>query len=343
MTSSKVGLWRWKVAALAGIALAGAAVVSAPAAAAPVWVAKIITRLPRTEEELAAAHAASTDPSLQVAVGDPLEVRDFAGKTEYDVTIRDGDRAVARTLPYEYSRLGVVSNGLEVLPEDQANLPPVSSRRIMSRVNGNYISLQVRVQREPESGAVYLYYKPFAAVGAYGSDEAQEFAPLMEDSVNNVRGLGLWVSKTDRPSAEAFRTFVGINKDMMQFENPDGGEPIVQPHYELFFVRLRETDGQFELHTFNTNEFRTRLNYLHPYRAPTSADDCSMKSTIYFTEYTAAKQSPSAKVSRQVDIRPQAYFEISQLDAYVTEQGLEGDAFDNLNVVLDAIIDGKIE
>src|SRR5690606_30413680 len=131
---------------------------------------------------------------------------DFAGKTEYDITVREGGEAVAKKLPYEYSRLGVISYGLELEPADEANLPTVSRGRILSKVNGNYISIQLRLQRDPATGNVYLYYKPFAAIGAYGADTTQEFAALMEDSVRNCRGVGLWVAKGEKPSAEAFRT-----------------------------------------------------------------------------------------------------------------------------------------
>ncbi|MBX3413131.1 MAG: hypothetical protein KF708_10620 [Pirellulales bacterium] len=318
---------------------------SAPAQAAdtPLWVAKTITKLPRTHEELAAAHAASKAASIQVAVGDPLEIEDFAGKTEYDVTVTEKGKKVAKKLPYDYSRLGVVSYGMQLTPEDQEKLPSVSKSRILSRVGGNYISIQLRVHRDQSTGHVYLYYKPFAAIGTYGQPGAQEFAALMEDSVRDCRGLGLFVGPGEKPSAEAFRTFVGINRDTLAKPNPTGGDPILEPHYELFFVRARVNGDQVELHSFNTSEYMTRLNYLRPYKSPETLAESDIDSTIFFTAYTAAKQSPSAKAAWQIDIRPRSYFEIAQLDEFAKSQGMQGDFLDNLTAVLDAIIDGKVE
>lgn len=315
----------------------------AQSADAPIWVAKTISKLPRTPEELAAAHAASKDASIQLAVGDPLEIKDFAGKTEYDVTLVEDGKKVAKKLPYDYSRLGIVSYGMQIAPEDQEKLPSVSKARILARVAANYISIQLRVHRDQATGNIYLYYKPFAAIGEYGLPGAKEFAALMEDSVRDCRGLGLFVPAGTKPTAEAFRTFVGINRDTLTEENPQGGEPILAPHYELFFVRARVDGDKVTLHSFNTSEYMTRLNYLRPYTEPPTLADTDIDSTVFFTAYTAAKQSPSAKAARKIDIRPRQYFEIAELDEFAKAQGLQGDFFDNLTVVLDAIIDGKAE
>lgn len=307
-----------------------------------IWVAKTVSSLPRTEEELAEAHAQSKAASLQVPVGDPLQLPDFKGHTEYDITVRKDGAAVTKKLPYDYCRLGAISYGMQLTADDQANLPSVSKGRIMTKVDGNYISVQMRVQREPETGAIYLYYKPFAAVGAYGESTTQEFAPLIEDSVRNARGLGLWVKSGTPASAEAFRTFVGISLDTLSNADPAGGPDQLAPHYELFFVRARVEGDQVALHTFTTNEYRTRLNYLPPYQDPATREDCNVVSTIYFTEYTAAKQSPSAKAARQIDIHARSSFAMEELDAYAAAEGWTGDALDNLTELLDAIIDGKL-
>lgn len=326
-------------------AIASAAVLSGCVlyAESPTWIAKPISKLPRTEEELAAAHAASKSASIQVPVGDPLEIENFEGKTEYSVTVVEDGQKVTKKLPYDYSRLGVVAYGMRLTPEDEANLPVVSKNRILKRVNGDYISIQIRVHRDSANGNIYLYYKPFAAIGAYGLPGSQEFAALMEDSVRDCRGLGLFVPEGTPPSAEAFRTFVGINRDTLLVENADGGGLVESPHYELFFVRARVEGDRVELHSFNTSEYLSRLNYLKPYEAPETVDECDIDSTILFTAYTAAKQSPSAKAARQIDIRPRRMFPLAELDEYVRQQGMQGDALDNLIPVLDAIIDGKVK
>lgn len=311
--------------------------------AGPVLVAKILREIPRTDEQLAEAHAKSRAASLQVPVGQALEVKDFAGETYYDVTVQENGSAVKRRLRFEFSRLGVVTYGMEIDPADQLDLPLVSKRRILRRVNGNYISIQLRVQRDPQSGAVYLYYKPFAAVGSYRARGTQEFATLMEDSVRDFRGLGLFVKDGTSVTAENLRTFVAVSKNTMALVNSQNGRVEIKPHYELLFVRARVEGDQIELHAFGTAEYRTRLHYLKPYDVPGDADDTTLKSTIFFTEYTAAKQSPTAKAARRVHFESRASYDLSHLDGFAAAQGFDGDALENVTEVLDAIIDGEVD
>ncbi len=306
----------------------------------PVWVAKVLRKLPRDEAAMATAHKKSRDAAVQVIAGDPLQVFDFAENTSYGVTV--GGKKLQ--LPYRYSRLGALTYGMQLTPEDQASLPSVSKRRILRKVNGNYISLQLRVQRDEATGNVYLYYKPFAVVGAYGNAErSQEFSPLMEDSVRDVRGVGLFVKPGTPPSAEAFRTFVAINKNTLAIDSPDSDEPVLKPHYEFFFGRLRVDGDAMQLHVFGTTQHRTQLNYFQAYSAPTTPEECMMLSTIFFTEYTIAKQSPSAKAARDVVVQRRRQISLDDADAFATEKGYEGDAWDNLTAILDAIIDGDLQ
>lgn len=309
------------------------------AAEQPIWMAKVLHELPREEAAIAAAHDKSRDAAVQIAAGDPLEVTDFEGKTSYSVTI--GGKK--RELPYRYSRLGAMTYGMQLTPEDEANLPSVSKSRILSKVNGNYISLQLRVQQDEATGSVYLYYKPFALVGAYSNQQlSQEFSPLMEDSVRDVRGIGLFVKPGTTPSAEAFRTFVAINRNTITVDSPGSAEPLLESHYEFFFGRLRVEGDDMQLHVFGTTEYRTQLNYLNAYHAPTTREDCTLLSTIFFTEYTLAKQSPSAKATREVVINRQAQVSLDQANEYAAAQGFKGDAWDNLTEILDAMIDGQL-
>lgn len=309
-------------------------------AAAPQWVAQILRRVPRTQEEMQVAFDKSKNSSVQVGVDEPLETPDFAGQTSYDVTI--GGKK--ESLKFAYSRLGILSYGMEVAPPDQENLPSVSKNRILTRVGGDYISMQMRIHRDLSTGAVYLYYKPFAAVGSYAGGNTQEFAPLMEDSVRDLRGLGLFVKTGEKIDPEALRTFVAVNKTTVVEEGMEEAPmPPTKPHYELQLVRARVDGDQVELHTFVTNEYGKQFHYLKPYHTPTTRDECDVVSVMYFTEYSAAKQSPSAKALRRTDFNGRASFSLAQLDEYAASAGWEGDALDNLTQLLDAIIDGKIK
>jgi len=311
-------------------------------AAGPVWIAQIVRHIPRTEKELAEAHQKSRNASIQIPIGEPLEIRDFVGETDYNVVLRREGRKVREKLHYEFSRLGVLTYGMNLLPEDRRQLPSVSKRRILNRVDGNYIALAVRVQREPKTGAVYLYYKPFAAVGAYGDTKTHEFSALMEDSVRDIRGIGLFVEPGTPISAESLRTLVAINKNLVESKDADTGQSVLQSHYELLIVRARVDGGRVALYVFGTNRSLGRLNYFQPYAPPDSRQACTIESSIYFTKYTAARQSPTEKALRKIKLRTQAEYPMHELDAYVASQGLEGPALDHLTLVADDIIDGRI-
>ena len=314
-------------------------VTSLASAAAPQWVAQILRKVPRTQEEMAAAFDKSKNSSVQVGVDEPMETPNFEGETSYDVTV--GGKK--ESLKFAYSRLPILSYGMEVAAQDQESLPTVSKNRILTRVSTDYISLQIRVHRDLASGAVYLYYKPFAAVGKYAGGPTQEFAPLMEDSVRDVRGLGLFIKPGEKVEAANLRTFVACNKTIIVEEGQEtAAKPATKPHYELQVIRARIDGDKVALHTFVTNEYGKRFHYVKPYETPKDRDACDVKSVMYFTEYTAAKQSPSAKALRQTIFNSRASFSLEQLDAYAKSAGLEGDALDNLTAVLDAAIDGKI-
>jgi len=306
----------------------------------PIWITKICRDVPTTPAELEAAHQGSTAASLQVAVGEPLELTDWSGQTTYDVTVNDGDAKVKKQLPFEYCRLGCFTYGMQLTPEDQQQLPIASKNRILDRVASNYISIQLRVHREHPSGAPYLYFKPFAAIGIFGQPETQEFHALMEDSVRELRSLGLFVKQGTPISAESLRTFVAVNKDVMTRQGTTGEERV--PHYELAFVRARFDGDQPVLHSFVTNEHRQVINYLAPYVTPQDRAQCTFDSSIFFTEYTVAKQSPSAKATRNLVIDTRGRFNLAELDAYAAQQNWGGTALENLSETLDAIIDGKV-
>ncbi|MCA9102462.1 MAG: hypothetical protein KDA63_14975 [Planctomycetales bacterium] len=310
------------------------------------WPVRVIREVPLTTEAIAAAHAQSKNACHQVAVGDPMQIADFAGEAVYTVPVKKDGKVTSVKLPFRYSRLGVLTFGMQLQPSDQARLPAVSKSEILDRIASNYISIQVRVQRDAETGAVYLHYQPFAAVGMYQNPgKTDEFQPLMEDSVRDVRSLGLFFPDGSKPSAEAFRTLVAVSKSTVAVDgsSPDDPDPATETEYELIFVRARIDGDDVQLHSFTTGNDRTVLRYLPPYVDPATADDCNVTSTIFFTEYTAAKQSPSAKVNRSTVVNSQANFTMEQLNAFAAEQGWQGDAMANLTATLDAIIDGKIK
>ena len=109
-------------------------------------------------------------------------------------------------------------------------------------------------------------------------------------------------------------------------------------------ARLRvDTEDDISLHGFVTSGDRTQLNYLPEYAAPTSGDETSVLSTIFFSEYGPAKLAPSAKQTRDAEVHHRGRYPIERLDALVASAGRSGDALDHLTFVLDAIIDGRLD
>jgi hypothetical protein len=155
--------------------------------------------------------------------------------------------------------------------------------------------------------------------------------------------VGLFVKRGTPITAEALRTFVGVNKTMITDEaNPDAPQPKLAKNFEFTFVRARVAGDRVALHTFVTDGHRTRLHYLHPYEPPPAFTDCDVQSVLLFTDYSVAKQSPSAKAIRHAKIRDRAMFPVVDLDKWASGKGWSGGALDNLTELLDAIIDGQL-
>jgi hypothetical protein len=311
---------------------------------APVWVTKPIHHVPRTIAEVAAAHAQSNDACAQIPADAPLEIGDFASRIAYDVTPEGKGQQPARSCLYAASRRGALSFGLEMSKADQAKLPLLSSSIIMNHINGTYVSIQVRVHRELPDGQPYLHYRPLAAMGVYGKPlKSTSLEELVEESVANVRGLGLFVKPGQPLSAEALRTLVIANKCTVAKVDAASGSTRLIPYYDLFFVRARVDGDKIALHSFATKDELSKLCYVRPYESPDDSTECGVTSTIYFTKYAYAGQYPTAQAARACRYNSQAEFTMAELDRFAAASGWKGDALDNLTDLLDAIIDGRVK
>jgi hypothetical protein len=309
-------------------------------------VGTVIRRIPRTEAEVIAAHAQAEErASLEIPPGQALESPAIDERVVYQV---GSDSAERKDVEYLAGRRALLSFGMEISVADQANLPFLSGSTILDRVNSNYLVIEARLQRPATGGPPYLYSRPLAAVGDYANAEkTQEWAELMQSSVRDLRGVGLFVKPTVPVTAEALRTLVVINKSVLAIEEPGRSAPRLKDCYELMLVRLRveqSTDGEerLALHVFATTDDRVKLHYLRAYERPSRTDECSIKSTIYFTEYKYANLYPSAKASRQSVVRSRETFTIAELDQYAATAGLGGDAWDHITEILDAVVDGRV-
>jgi len=355
------------LAIVAALAAVSALAMGVARAEPPIFVTNLLYRVPRTEAEAALAHEQSRSAALQLADGLPLDGSDEVRRVWYDVKLdngkadggkADGGKAdgtkidgasgypIERSLPYEYTRRGVLCFGTRMSSRDRADLPLITSAAILDRVNTNFVSLQVRVHRDAAGGEPYLHYRPEAAVGVYGKSEASiAFAALQQNALRDVRGLGLFVKRGEALSPSRLRTLVIVNKGQVVLEDTTTGEIDLNPSLELMFVRARPqavTADELELHAFATSGDRRRLHYLKPFALPAKLDECGIQSTVRVTEYQLAGQYPSARAARQIHYRAIVSLPVERLNQYASAAGWSGDALDNLTETLDAIIDGKI-
>lgn len=334
------------LAALGMVGGAGACARAEP----PDWLPNVIHRVPRTDAELKAAHAANeANAALEVPAGQPLEVSGFAER----VTHRLGDAPPRRRLrrrgptsEVQASRIGVLSLGMEMTPQDQANLPYLSGNTILGIVNAYYVGIQARVEREP-GGAPYLFHRALGVVGLYADRrQTQASTDLVSQSLKELRGLGLLVPAGVEPEPEQLRTLVLVNRSTLAVPAAGQAAPQIKHVYELMFLRARvtgdERNPQVAVHAFGTSDERTRLHHYPPYKPPTRLHECGIAATIFFTEYGFGGIVPSAKATRKATVNSQSSFSTAELDAFAARQGLSGGWLDNVTPTLDAIIDRRL-
>ncbi len=306
-------------------------------------VGTVVHAIPRTHDELAVAHEqAAARMGVLVSPGKPLHVPHL---TEQRV-VRDARTAAGQLLDmpltFDYSRHSFLAVGMDMTPGDQRTLPFFSGSTILDRVRRYYLCFGVHVKRDM-SGQMYLDDRAHVAVADFSSAKSQPSIEMVDSSIRDLRGHGLFVRPDESLSDESLRTLVLINKSTLVKRDSQGRERYA-PSYELTFVRalVDERDQGVELHVFTTANERAELHYLEPFAPPQSLADCGMKGTVTFTQYGFAGQLPSAKAIRQASVRSQSSISMDDFDRFAMQQNWTGGAFDHLTQALDAIIAGKL-
>ncbi len=303
---------------------------------------KTIRRLPRSESDVALAHAQNVGESCEpLPPGQPLELSSFVPY----LTDRDSRRRT-NELPVPSSRRHIFSLGLDMSSQDQTQLPKLSGRTILNRLNSRYVSVQARVHRDPVSRVMYLAHRPLAATAEYRKVPlTMEFSESGAASLTEIRGLGLFLNSKESPAPENLRTLVLTYKSTW-LPTTVIGSGRTKDRYEFIFVRARisklGSSERLNLYTFATAEDRQQLHWLRECSGPTRPDTCSIKGTIVFTQYEQADLIPTASATRSMKLSSAATYTLDDLNRYARTQGWTGDALDNLTSTLDAVIDGKV-
>lgn len=294
-----------------------------------------ILRLPKTDAESQTAHQeAEADAAILIAEDEKVEAVDRSEMLYFPIA--KGEIEVA------CDRRSFITMGSQLLPEDQKKLPYFSGNTILNCVKRYYLSVQAMVARNPQ-GTLYLVDRARLAVAMY-TDPAmtQESTELVENSAKEMRSLGMFTAASGADSPP--RTLVILNRNVLAEPQPDGTEGL-RPNYEFAFFHLHidPKDATPAVHAFVTTGRRTRFHWLRQCSKPGKPEECAIEGTIFFTKYGYGGLVPLAKATRNVKLNEQAATEISQLNEWVTRRGLSGDAWDQLPVILDAVIAGELK
>jgi hypothetical protein len=305
---------------------------------------KLIRILPRNADEIAHAHERAKASSCEtVPSGEPLEITSFTPQ----LTQRDRTELARGVILLPSSRRHMLTVGLEVRESDKPRLPKVSRGRILQYLQDHYVTLQARIQKDPITGKLFLHHRPLAATTSFGRGRLTEsFTEPTLLAVQDFHSLGIFLPSNQTPKPENLRTLVMIYKSFTVGATTGTGKIPLKPVYEWVFVRGVEPVDQdarhLVLHVFCTSGERRRMHRLVAWESPKNPRDCGIFASVVFTEYTTLGLIPSKSATREVDYKSEMVFEWSDLDAFASEQGWTGDALDNLQPTLDAIIDGKL-
>lgn len=269
--------------------------------------------------------------------GAPVRISEFHSPTnENDIPDRNSQPTALS------SRRHVMSVGLDMLADDRGDLPLLSKGQILEHLASEYITIQVRLQKDPITGELFLHRRPIAAMvplpaGSLTTSMSEELV----ETLQFYRGVGLFLPEGETATAANLRTLVLLHRS----DRPDPGSSVLRPHLEYLFVHARpknsRADSGLDLHVFATSNERAVLHWLHKDASPRSVADCALVTYIYFTEYTHGGLYPGGSLTRQTRLDARASYRVDDLAKFSAERGWGEGAFDRLPALLDAIVSGE--
>ena len=298
---------------------------------------RTISALPFQVSDLKAAHDRSNGYAAELLPeGEAFEIKTFTPfLTKRDETEASNRRSDTCT------RRHAISVGLEVLNDDQKHLPVLSREQILSYLKSHFVTVQVRVYREPITRALYLGPRCLAATRAFvGNTLSQSFSPTVAESLSNMRSLGLMLPARAKATPANLRTLVIAHKN----EITSGGRgALAKTIYELMFIRAHEAGpDRLELHTFATSEERTLLHLVKPAEKPTIPADCSVRGAVHFTEYSHGGVYPKKAITRRSTVSSLKTVSWGDVDRF-SRKHFDHSALEDISPVLDAIISGELK
>jgi hypothetical protein len=333
----------WRYFGLAGVLVMASGTVNGADPQIPVGL-KVVSTIPRTNTEVAAAHQkADLNSCDYLPAGEALVINSFQAY----LTARDKKEKL-KGIPNPSTRREVLTVGVEVAKEDVSKLPKISGSSIQDYLNSHYISFQLKIQKDPVKGALYLHHRPIAATATFGKAKiTEDFVESVAGSVRELHSLGVYLPTKTPPTPENLRTVVLLHKHIAAEKNLiRPGNDRIENHYEYLFIRARSNlaGNKLDIHVFATTEERRKLHYLRTGSNPTNPAGCTLKGEVFFTKFKPGGLEPAESAMRRQVVSAKSSYDMFELDSY-TKSNLknQGDALDNLNNTLDSIIDGKIK
>lgn len=306
---------------------------------------KIIRVIPRTNEEIAQAHERSRGNACEpIPPEQLLEIRDFMPI----LTDRDSAEFDRGQVLLPSSRRHMFTVGLDMLSADKTRLPKVSGSQILGYIQSHYVTVQARVQRDPGTGELFLHHRPLAATVGFGRGGlTKDFNDAVLSAVKEFHSLGVYLPAGNQQRPKNLRTLVMIYRSLVAPPTVTAGKTQLKPLYEYVFVRGRDVPNsrppQLNLYVFATSDERQRLHLLNPWSIPDRANSCGVHATVVFTEYSTLGLIPTKSATRRVAYSTKQAIPWDEINRFVTQQRWRGDALDNLDQTLDALIDQKIQ
>ena len=299
---------------------------------------KTISRLPESQGEIERLFSRTVSDACELLPkGEPIEINGFLST----LTTRDRLSSKERSLPS--GRRSLFSVGLQFESADRAALPALSGSKIASYIDEKFVTIQCRVRKDYLDRKLYYHHRPLALTTHYiGSKITDTFEPVVSHSVKDFHGIGLFVK--EQPGllkAENLRTMVMIFKNRML----RGGSTKPIEQFEFAFVRGREgkTPDALQQHVFVTSNNRAQLNYLRPYSHPRSQNGCGIRGELQSRNTTTTTGLyPVICATRSFKLNAGWTMPIETVNTFCAQQKLAGGLAYNLDTVLDAAIDGKL-
>jgi hypothetical protein len=228
--------------------------------------------------------------------------------------------------------------GLNIIDE---GLPTLSRSRILSYVNDNYVCLQVRIRKDYLDRKLFFHHRPIAVTSKFsGSRITQAFEPVVQQTTNSIRSLGILASADLRPrKAEHLRTLVLA----FRFETKNAAGRMSE-QLEMAIVRgVESTDPLgLEQHLFVTTADRTKLSYLNRFTFPNQRAQCGISGNVIITDYDSSGLYPTKSAIRSYSLATRQTFSMDLLNKFCRER-FEGGFAAKANQCLDAIIGGQLQ